>query len=153
MNSGIKIISENRKARFNYEIIECFEAGMVLTGAEIKSVRQGHVSLGESYVRPEGGTLILVNAHIQPYEFEAHKHLYDPLRKRTLLLHRREIHKLTSAVEREGLTIVPLKIYLKRGYAKLEIALVRGKAGPDKRQSIKEREAKREAERALKRGR
>lgn len=149
---GIKIICENRKARFSYEIIETFEAGLVLTGAEIKSVRQGGVSLGESYVRPDKAELLLINAHIQPYAFESRKAEYDPIRKRKLLLNRREIDKLRGGVERKGLTIIPLKMYLKRGLAKLEIALAKGKASADKRQSVKDRDAKREAARAMKRG-
>lgn len=146
----IKILNENRKARFNYEILDTYEAGIVLTGAEVKSVRDGGVSLAESFVRPDRGEIFLVQAHIKPYKFNADPN-YDPVRKRKLLLSRREIDELRGAVERKGLTIVPLKMYLKRGLAKLEIALARGKASPDKRESVKRREADREAQRAIKR--
>jgi len=149
---GIKIISENRKVRFSYHVLETFEAGLVVRGAEIKSIREGGVSLSESYVRPEGGELFVVGMHIKPYRLDTSRD-YDPLRKRKLLLHAREINRLTVGVEKKGLTIVPLKIYLKRGLAKMQIALARGKAAPDKRRVIMRREADREASRALKRGR
>lgn len=147
--SGIKIITENRKARFHYHIIEVLEAGIVLTGAEIKSVRQGEISLAESYVRPDGDTVYLLGAYIKPYSFSSDKE-YDPKRKRKLLLHRREIDKLRGRVEAKGLTIVPLKIYLKNGRAKIEIALAKGKSGPDKREGLKKREAERDIARAMK---
>lgn len=146
---AIKIVSENRKARFNYELLEKFEAGVVLTGAEIKSIRVHGITLAESYVRPEAGELFLLNAHIRQYGFSSDKE-YEPARKRKLLMHRREIDKLRGSVEAEGLTIVPLKLYLKRGYAKVELALARGKSAPDKRHSIREREAKRAIARAIK---
>ena len=149
-DAPIKIVSENRKARFNYQILETFEAGIVLSGAEIKSIRADGISLSEAYVHPQSNALFLLNAHIRPYEFSAEK-LYDPIRPRQLLLHRREIDKLRGRVEQRGLTIVPLRLYLKRGRAKLEIALARGKAGPDRRNDIKERDSRRELARALKR--
>ena len=148
-DSGVKIVCENRKARFNYDFIEQFEAGIVLTGAEIKSIRRGTVSIEESYVRPDGSDLILVGCHIRPYEYSQDKE-YEPTRKRRLLLHRREINQLRAGIEKKGLTIVPVKLYLKRGYAKLDLALARGKSAPDKRLAIKEREGQREAARALK---
>lgn len=148
---GIKILSDNRKARFHYHIQETFEAGLVVSGAEIKSIRAGGVSLAESYVRPERGELFIVGMHVRPYGMDARQD-YDPLRKRKLLMHRREIRLLQMGVEKKGLTIIPLKIYLKRGYAKLEIALARGKGAPDKRQTILRREAGREAARAMKKG-
>lgn len=148
-HEGIKIISENRKARFNYHILETFEAGIVLTGAEIKSIRQGHITLAESYVRPEGEEIFLVNAHIDPYAFNSEKD-YDPVRKRKLLLKRHEIDKLRGRVEAKGLTLVALKIYLKRGRAKIEIALAKGKNAPDKRNTIRERQSNREVARAIK---
>ncbi|RMG39642.1 MAG: SsrA-binding protein SmpB [Candidatus Dadabacteria bacterium] len=148
--SGLKVISTNKKARFNYQILEKFEAGLVLSGAEIKSIRQGGISLDESYVRPDGNELYLVQAYIKPYSHISQQD-YDPRRKRKLLMHRHEINKLRGRVEEKGLTLVPLRVYLKRGYAKLEIGLARGKAAPDKRKTIKERELKREAERAIKR--
>jgi SsrA-binding protein len=146
---GIKIVSENRKARFHYHIIETFEAGIVLTGGEIKSVREDGISLSEAYVRPEVGELLLLNAHIRPYKF-SDQNQYDPVRARKLLLHKHEIDKLRGRVEQRGLTIVPLRMYLKRGRAKLEIALAKGKAGPDRRDDIKERDSRRELARALK---
>ena len=147
--SGSKVIAVNRKARFDYHVIETFEAGLVLTGAEMKSIRGGGISLAESYIQPIRGELFLLNAHIPPYAHSGLKE-YDPLRKRKLLMHLEEIDKLRGRVEQKGLTLVPLSLYLKRGYAKLELALVKGKAGPDKRQSIKERDSKRELARVMK---
>lgn len=145
---AVKIISENRRARFDYHILEEFEAGIVLTGAEIKSIRSHGITLAESYVRPLKGEICLLGAHIQPYKFEGSKP-QDPLRIRKLLLHSDEISKLTSKVEQKGLTIVALSLYLKKGRAKLKIALAKGKNNPDKRQTIKDRESKREAARAI----
>ena len=150
-DSGAKIISENRKARFNYQILDTFEAGIVLTGSEIKSIREGGVSIGESYVRPENSEMVILQMHIKPYSFNADKN-YDPVRKRKLLLHKREIDQLRGSVEKKGLTIVPLKVYLKRGFAKVLIGLAKGKASPDKRDTIMKREADREASRAMKKG-
>lgn len=144
-----KLVVQNKKARFDYHIIESFEAGIVLTGAEIKSVRLGEVSLSESFVRPEKGEVFLFGAHIKPYSFNGDKE-YDPTRRRKLLMHRHEIDKLRGRVEQKGLTIVPLKLYLKRGRAKLEIGLAKGKNAPDKRQTMKERESKREMARLTK---
>lgn len=145
-----KIIAVNKKARFQYHIIEKFEAGLVLLGSEIKSVREGHITINESYIRPQGNELILLNAHIKEYAFSRHEKI-DPLRPRKLLMHKSEIDKLRGRVEQKGLTIVPLSIYLTRGRAKLEIALVKGKEAPDKRETIKEREADREMARYVKR--
>lgn len=147
---AFKVVCENRKARFNYEILEVFEAGLVLTGPEIKSIRSGHVKLDQSYVRPEQDEMYLLQARIEPYQFDTQQAL-DASRKRKLLLKKGEIQKLSVAVERKGLTIIPLRMYLKRGFAKLEIALARGKDVGDKRQTIKKREADREAQRAMKR--
>ncbi len=145
---GRKVVCLNRKARFDYHILETFEAGIVLTGPEIKSIRQGGISLAESYISPSGDELFLIGAHIKPYSFSAQSD-YDPLRKRKLLLNRHEIDLLRTRVERKGLTIVPLQMHLKRGRAKLEIALAKGKAAPDKRDTIKRREGEREARRAM----
>jgi len=147
--SAIKVISVNRKARFNYHIIETFEAGLVLTGPEIKSVRKGEINLAESYVSPYNGELFLVGAHIKPYAFSTDRE-YDPVRRRKLLMHRHELDKLVGRVEQKGLTIIPLQLHLKRGRAKIEIALARGKDAPDKRADIKDREKKLEAKRAMK---
>jgi SsrA-binding protein len=152
MNDGQKIITENRKARFDYHILDSFEAGLVLTGAEIKSIRTGEISVNEAYVRPQGSELFLLNAYIKPYAHSGDKE-YDPRRPRKLLLHRKEIAKLTRELETKGTTIVPLKIYLKSGRAKIEIALGKVKAAPDKSQDIKKREADREVAREIARRR
>lgn len=151
-DGGIKILAQNKKAHFSYHLEERIEAGLVLTGGEIKSIRDGGISLQESYIAPKGGELFLINAHIKPYTFDTDK-TYDPIRPRKLLLHKREIDKLRGRVEAKGFTLVATKIYLKKGRAKLEIALAKGKSAPDKRATTKDREAKREAERAMKRGR
>lgn len=145
----IKIISENRKARFNYHLLEFYEVGIILTGNEIKSIRGGHINLTESYVRPQNGELFLIGCHINEYKFNSTKD-YNPSRVRKLLMKKHDISKLQSSVETQGLTIVPVKIYLKRGRAKLEIALAKGKDAPDKRKTITEREGKKRAERAMK---
>jgi SsrA-binding protein len=145
-----KIIVSNRRARFDYFIEDTFEAGIVLKGPEIKSVRNGEVSLEQSYIRPKNGELFLINAHIKPYKFTDDKS-YDPVRPRKILLNRTEIDKLIRKLETQGKTIVPLSLYLKDGLAKLEIALAKGKTAPDKRSSIKERESKREIARSMKR--
>ena len=147
---GVKVVCLNRKARFNYFIIETFEAGLVLTGPEIKSIRRGDISISESYVGPYAGELFLIGAHIKPYSFSSAQD-YDPLRKRKLLMKKHEIEKLRSRVEEAGLTLVPLQIHLKRGFAKLEIALAKGKQLSDKRDTIKERDSKREIARAMSR--
>lgn len=148
--SARKIIAVNKKARFQYHIVEKFEAGIVLLGSEIKSVREGEITINESYIRPQGTELVLLNAHIKEYAFSRHEQI-DPLRPRKLLMHKAEIDKLRGRVEQKGLTIVPLSVYLSRGRAKLEIALVKGKEAPDKRETIKEREAEREMARFAKR--
>ena len=145
----MKVIANNKKARFNYHIEETYEAGVVLTGAEIKSIRAGAISLAESYIVPDKGELFLLNAHIKPYAFDS-SNRYDPVRRRKLLMHKHEIDKLRGRVEAKGYTLVPTKVYLKHGLAKVEVGLAKGKAAPDKRQTIKEREAKRDAERAMK---
>jgi SsrA-binding protein len=148
MSEAIKVITANRKARFDYHILETFEAGLVLTGAEIKSIRAGEVTVNEAYVRPVAGELFLLNAHIQPYSQSGDKE-YDPRRPRKLLMHKREIAKLVRELEAKGTTIVPLQLHLKNGRAKIEIGLGKGKAAPDKRQDIKKREASREVAREL----
>lgn len=146
---ALKVISENRKARFSYHIIETLEAGIVLTGPEIKSIRTSGISVQEGYIRPQGGELFLLGAHIKPYSFSQSDE-YDPVRPRKLLLKHREIERLVGAVERKGMTIVVLKVYLKRGLAKLEIALAKGKNAPDKREGIRARESEREMLRGIK---
>lgn len=146
--AGFKIVAENRRARYDYHLVEKFEAGIVLSGAEIKSIRQGGINLAQSYVQPMGGELFLLGAHITQYAFDTGKE-YDPLRKRKLLLKRHEIDKLTSRVEAKGFTLVPVKLYLKKGRAKVEIALAKGKDAPDKRDAVRDRDTKREMARAM----
>ena len=148
MTDAHKIVAANRKARFDYHIGETFEAGLVLTGAEIKSIRQGEITIGEAYVRPERGELFLLNAYIKPYSHSGDKE-YDPRRSRKLLMHKREIAKLIRELETKGTTIVPLQLYLKNGLAKLDIGIGIGKAAPDKRQDIKKREGQREIAREM----
>jgi SsrA-binding protein len=145
-----KIIALNKKARFNYEILETYEAGLVLTGNEIKAIRQAKITLNEAYVRAQDGELWLVGAHITEYSHSSERD-YNPTRKRKLLMKRAEINRLKGRVEQKGLTIVPVSIYLKNGYAKLEVALARGKDAPDKRKTLIEREQKRTMERLTKR--
>ena len=149
VRSAIKVIADNKKAFFNYQLIEHFEAGIVLKGAEIKALREGKISLQESYIRVIDGELYLLQAHIKEYSHSNDKE-YDPIRKRKLLMHKKEIFKLASKVEIKGYTLVPVKAYFKNGFAKLDIALAKGKNAPDKRNAIKEREQKIEANRAMK---
>jgi SsrA-binding protein len=144
-----KIVSENRKARFNYEIGEVFEAGIALTGTEVKSLRNGRANIGESYADARAGEIWLVNANIPEYQ-QASRFNHAPKRPRKLLLHKRQIHKLAAAVEREGMTIVPLKLFFnEKGRAKLEIALGRGKKLHDKRETEKKRSWERERGRLM----
>src|SRR4030042_2712841 len=144
-----KTVATNRKAYHNYYVGESYEAGIALTGSEIKSIRQGRVSLGDAYVRPEGGELWLFNAHIARYESSSYMS-HEPTRPRKLLLHRKEILNLTGKVVEKGLTLVATKIYLKGGIAKVEIALAKGKKLYDKREAISRREADRELARVAK---
>ena len=146
---GRKILVQNRKARHLYFIEDKFEAGIVLQGTEVKSVRAGRANLKDSYARVEGGELFLYNMHISPYE-PGNRFNHDPLRTRKLLMHRREINRLTGYVQEKGYTLVPLSIYLSKGRVKLELALAKGKKDFDKRRSIAEKDAKREMERAFK---
>ncbi len=148
---GIKIISDNRKARFLYEILETYEAGLELVGTEVKSIRQGKVNLQDGYALIRGGEAFLLNVHISPYEKSGDYFNHDPRRTRRLLLHKQEIRKLIGKVEQQGLTLVPLKMYFKRGFVKVSIALARGKKLHDKRESIKKRDDQREMARATKR--
>lgn len=146
--SGIKIIAKNKRATFDYHLLESFEAGLVLTGTEIKSVRANQVSLRRSYVQQRNGELWLVEAHIAPY---AHGNIqnHDPVRPRKLLLHRREINKIIDQMQQKSLTLVPTKLYLKNGRAKVEIALAQGKKKHDKRQDLARKDDQRRVERAL----
>lgn len=144
---GKKIVARNRKALHEYEVIDTWEAGLVLTGPEVKSIRAGKVSLGEAFARVENGEVWLYGMHISPYD-PASRWNADPLRTRKLLLNAREIRRLIGATKEKGLTLVPLDLYFRRGYARVTLALARGKKLYDKRQSIKERESAREMERA-----
>jgi SsrA-binding protein len=144
---NIKIISDNRKARFDYEVIETFEAGMVLMGSEVKSLRQDGCQLKDSYVAFQGHEAFLQKAHIGVYKPSSYNN-HEPERLRKLLLHDHELGKIAAGIQQKGLTCVPLKIYFKKGRVKLEIALARGKKKGDKRAAIKEREAKRVVERS-----
>jgi SsrA-binding protein len=144
-----KIIAENRKARFNYEIGEVVEAGIALTGTEVKSLRQGKATIAESYADAKGGEIWLVNANIPEY-LQASRFNHTPKRPRKLLLHRRQIDKLAAAVDREGMTIIPLKMFFNdKGRAKIEIALGRGKKLHDKRETEKKRSWDRERGRLM----
>jgi SsrA-binding protein len=142
-------IAVNRKARFNYEIGETFEAGIALTGTEVKSLRVGKATIAESYADARGNEIWLINANIPEY-LQANRYNHEPKRPRKLLLHRRQINKLIGAIEREGMTLVPLKLYFNpKGRAKLDLALARGKKLHDKRQSEKKRDWQREKGRLL----
>lgn len=146
---GIKIITENKKAFHDYFVIEKYEAGVALTGSEVKSLRQGQCNLKDSYVSFVGDELYLQKAHISPYKASSYNN-HDPERLRKLLMHRHEINKISAAVHERGMTCVPLKMYFSKGRVKVEIALVKGKQKGDKRQSIKKRDVNREIQRHLK---
>jgi SsrA-binding protein len=145
----VKAVAENRKARFNYEIGEVIEAGIVLTGSEVKSLRKGKATIAESYADARDGEIWLVNANIPEY-LQAHRFNHAPKRPRKLLLHQRQINRLAGAVDREGMTIVPLKIYFNdKGRAKVEIAIAKGKKLHDKRDTLKKRSWDRERGRLM----
>jgi SsrA-binding protein len=143
----VKVVATNRKARFEYFLLENFEAGISLQGSEIKSVRAGQISLAEAYVQINGREAWLMNAHIAPYE-AANRFNHDPLRPRRLLLHRREIREMFNAVRQKGVTIVPVQMVIKNGRAKLEIAIAKGKKLYDKRHEIAKRDEERETARS-----
>jgi SsrA-binding protein len=147
-NGNDRTIAVNRKAFHDYEILEKYEAGLVLTGTEIKSVRAGKVDLRDAYARPENGELWLVNAHIAPYEAGS-IYNHDPRRPRKLLLHRHQIEELLAAVAQKGLTIVGLRVYIRNHVAKVELGLARGKRQYDKRRAIIDRELDMQARRAM----
>jgi len=144
-----KVVATNRKAYHEYHVIQTVEAGIALTGSEIKSVREGKISMGESYVRPEKGEMWLLNAHIARYDAASYMG-HDPIRPRKLLLHRKEIADLMTQTVQKGFTLVPLRVYIKGSLAKLEIAVARGKKLYDKRESIAERENSRRLDRVMK---
>lgn len=150
-SEGYKVIADNRQARFLYEILETYEAGIELMGTEVKSIRAGKVNLKDGYALLRHGEALLLNVHISPHKQASEYFNHEPRRTRKLLLHRYELRKLIGKVEQEGLTLVPLKMYLKRGWVKISIALARGKKLHDKREDIKRRQDKREMQRAMKR--
>ena len=146
MHNNIKIICTNRKARHNYEIIETYEAGMVILGSEVKSLREGRADLSDAYGKFKDGELYLIDMHIAPYPNAAHFN-HEPKRPRKLLMHKRELKRLMGKVEQRGMTLIPLKVYFKNGYAKVELALAKGKKVIDRREEIKRREEKRQLQR------
>lgn len=146
---GIHPIAQNKKARHDYFIEQTLEAGIVLSGTEVKSIRQGHVNLKDSYATIENGEVILNGMHVSPYE-QGNIFNKDPMRDRKLLLHRAEIHKLIGITQQKGLSLVPLQLYFKNGKVKVELAIAKGKKLYDKRDDIAERDAKRDIDRKLK---
>lgn len=147
---SIKVVASNRKARHNFFLLDLYEAGLVLQGTEIKSIRAGQVSLTEAYVRIIEDEAWLIDAHIAPYD-QASYFNHDPIRPRKLLLHRSEIHRLNREVTQKGMTIIPIRVYLKDGRAKVEIAVAKGKKLHDKRHTIAKRDAQRDLERQFRR--
>ena len=146
---GTKVVASNRRARHDYDILETFECGIVLTGSEVKSIRDGKIQLKDSFARVQDGEVWLHGVHISPYAYAQGPNAHDPDRARKLLLHRAEIDELMGRTQQESLTLVPLSIYFKDGRAKVELALARGRHTYDKRHAIAERDANREAERAM----
>jgi SsrA-binding protein len=150
-SEGIKIVSDNRQARYLYEILETYEAGIALTGTEVKSIRAGRVNLRDGYALIRNGEAWLLNVHVSPHSTASDYFNHEPTRTRKLLLHKDEIRKLIGKVEQQGLTLIPLKMYLKQGRVKVAIALGKGKKLHDKREDIKRRQDQRDIERAIKR--
>ena len=151
MTSGdsgrVKVVATNRRARRNYSIVDTFEAGLVLAGSEVKSLRAGKLELKDSYAHIDRGEAFLVGAHISPYDF-AREGGHEPERPRKLLLHRKEIDRIGGALAEKGLTLIPLQVYFKDGKAKIELGLAKGKTTYDKRETLKKRDAERDMERA-----
>lgn len=149
-DTNSKIVAENRKARFHYEIIDTLETGIVLTGTEVKALRLGKATIAESYATEEEGEIWLINSFVPEY-LQANRFNHEPKRRRKLLVHAAQRNRLAGAVQRDGMTLVPLKLYFNaRGRAKLELAVAKGKNAPDKRESIKEREWNRQKQRVMK---
>lgn len=144
-----KVLAQNKKASHDYFIEETYEAGIVLQGTEIKSIRAGRVNLRDSFARVENGEVLVYGMHISPYE-QGNRYNHDPLRPRKILLHKKEIDRLAGVTKEKGYALIPLKIYIKNGYAKVLVGLARGKKNYDKRESLKKKEAAREIERAFK---
>ena len=147
-SAAVKTIATNRKALRDYFVLEHFEAGIELRGPEVKSIRDGRCSIGESYARVDNGEVLLLNFHVQPYEY-SRADGYNPVRPKRLLLHRKEIDKVFGQAAVKGQTLVPLRVYLKKGLVKVELALCKGKQAEDKRESLRRKTADREAERAM----
>jgi len=149
-SESYKVVSDNRKARYLYDILENYEAGIQLTGTEVKSIREGKVNMQDGYALIRNGEAWLINVHISPYTGSGQYFNHEPRRTRKLLLHRQEIRKLIGKVEQQGLTLVPLKMYLKRGLVKVSIGLAKGKKLHDKREDLKRRQDQRDIQRAMK---
>jgi SsrA-binding protein len=152
VEEGVKVVATNRRARFDYTIEDTWEAGISLLGSEVKSLREGNVNLSDAYAQPKGSELFLVNCRIGEYK-QAGPFGHSPLRDRKLLLKRAELDRIRGRVEQRGYTLVPLQLYFKEGWAKLELGLGKGRSHEDRREAIAERESKREMDRALARGR
>jgi SsrA-binding protein len=146
---GTKVVASNRRARHDYDVLETFECGIVLTGSEVKSIRDGKLQLKDSFARVQDGEVWLHGVHVSPYAYASGANAHDPDRSRKLLLHRGEIDELTGRTQQESLTLVPLSVYFKEGRAKVELALAKGRRRYDKRQAIAKRDADREASRAM----
>jgi SsrA-binding protein len=151
-DDGLKIVAQNRRARFDYTIEDAWEAGLALTGSEVKSLREGNVNLSDAYATPRGDELFLVNCRIGEYKQAVHFG-HAPLRDRKLLLNRAELDRIRGKVEQRGYTLVPLRLYFKQGWAKVELGLGKGRGHEDRRDAIAERESRREMDRAMARGR
>lgn len=149
-SESYKVVSDNRKARYLYDILETYEAGVQLTGTEVKSIRAGKINMQDGYALIRNSEAWLLNVHISPYTSSSQYFNHDPRRTRKLLLHRQEIRKLIGKVEQQGLTLVPLKMYLKRGLVKVSIGLAKGKKLHDKREDLKRRQDQRDIQRAMK---
>ncbi|MCR4399875.1 MAG: SsrA-binding protein SmpB [Syntrophomonadaceae bacterium] len=149
MKGGVKVVVENRRARFNYHIEETYEAGLVLVGTEVKSLRAGKGNLQDAYAEVRDGEMWVLNFHISPFE-QAHRFNHEPKRPKKLLLNRREINRLAALTQQKGYTLIPLRVYFKDGRAKIELAVARGKKLHDKREAIAERDARRDIARAVK---
>ena len=149
VRSGDRVVARNRRARHEYHVLQTWEAGLVLQGTEVKSLRDGKANLADAYARMDGGELWLYNMHVSPYE-QGNRFNHDPLRRRKLLMHRSELRRLVGEVEQKGLTLVPLDVHFSGGIAKVDLALVRGKKLHDKRETLKERAVARDNERGFK---
>jgi SsrA-binding protein len=149
VRSGDRVVAKNRKARHEFHVLQTWEAGLVLQGTEVKSLRDGKANLADAYARLDGGELWLYNMHVSPYE-AGNRFNHDPLRRRKLLMHRNELRRLVGEVEQKGLTLVPLDVHFTGGIAKVDLALVRGKKLHDKRDTLRERAVARDMERGLK---